>query len=68
MFGIWFWVIHDLKEERLHVIGLPGSVIEEHFEGDDAERPDVALVGVVVFGEDLRGEVDGHSHHLLVAA
>lgn len=61
-------LIHDLKEETFDVLDFPRETIEEHLEDDDAHRPDIAFVGIVVFGEVLRGHVDGHSHQLLVAA
>lgn len=55
-------MVHYLEEQGLHVLGLPGQVLEEHLVYHNAQGPDVAFVCVVVLRKDLGRHVDRHSH------
>ena len=49
MLIVRLWVIHYLEEQGLDIMRLPRKVIIEHLEDDDSKRPDIALIGVMVF-------------------
>lgn len=52
----------DVFEQVSLVSALPGYVLEDHFEKDDPQGPDIALCGVWFASKDLRRHVKRGAH------
>jgi len=47
-------MIHNLEKKCLGINSSPWKMLKKHLKNDDANGPNIALISVIIFGEDLR--------------